>query len=69
MVHDSDYSVIVFFHDTNTKKWRFVHKLDEFASEVLDNKHPSWMYMNVYDRRTRILLKQIRKGDQIPSFL
>ena len=31
MEHKNDYSVIVFFDDTTTKKWKFVHNLDEFA--------------------------------------
>ncbi len=68
MEHKNDYSVVVFFDNTTPKKWEYAHKLNEFA-KFLDEKHSAWLYMNVYDRRTRKYLKRFYNGNPIPSFL
>lgn len=65
----NDYSVIVFLKDEDKpKKWNFVHKLNGF-SKFLDEKHPAWEYMNVYNRRTRQYIKRFHPSDSIPDFL
>lgn len=66
MKHKNDYSVIVFLSTGEVKKWSFVHELKGFA-RFLDQKHPSWIYFNVYNRRTREFLKRYQKGDAIPQ--
>ena len=68
MGHKNDYSVIVFFQNDKPKKWAFVHKLNGFV-EFLNKDHQDWLYMNVYDRKTRKHLKQFHKGDLVPDFL
>ena len=68
MKHKNDYSVIAFLSTGEVKKWQFVHSLKGFAV-FLDQKHPAWMYMNVYNRRTGNFLKRIYKGDTVPDFL
>ena len=65
----NDYSVIVFLeNESKAKKWEYVHKLNGFAM-FLNNKHPQWLYMNVYERRTGKFMKQFKKGNFIPAFL
>jgi len=66
--HKNDYSVVVFLSTGEVKKWSYVGKLDGFA-KFLDNKHSAWMYMNVYDRRTRGYLKRFYKGSKVPTYL
>ncbi|MBN2747566.1 MAG: hypothetical protein JXR34_12635 [Bacteroidales bacterium] len=68
MQHKNDYSVVVFLSTGEVKKWSFVHKLNGFV-QFLDNKHSDWLYMNVYDRRSRKYLKRFYKGNSIPDFL
>lgn len=68
MEHKNDYSVIVFFDDMTTKKWQFAHDLNKFA-KFLNDKHSSWMYMNIYERRSRKYLKRFYNGMVIPAFL
>lgn len=68
MPHKNDYSVVAFFENEKPKKWNFVHRLSPF-SQFLTNKHKDWLYMNVYDRRTRKFLKRFNKGNIIPDFL
>lgn len=69
MEHKNDYSVIVYFPaNINPKKWTYVDKLNGFAM-MLDKSHPTWLYMNVYNRRTRVFLKQLKKGVFIPPYL
>jgi hypothetical protein len=68
MKHRNDYSVITFLSTGEVKKWKFVHALKGFKS-FLDHKHPSWMYMNIYNRRTGEFLKRIGKDQQVPDFL
>jgi hypothetical protein len=68
MKHKNDYSAIAFLSTGEVKKWKYVHQLKGFA-QFLDQKHPDWMYMNVYDRRTGTYLKRILKGNPIPDFL
>ncbi|WP_274474213.1 hypothetical protein [Mangrovimonas aestuarii] len=65
----NDYSVIVFFEDSpKPKKWAYVHKLNGF-SLFLKKNHPTWEYMNVYNRREGTFMKQFRKSDFIPPFI
>lgn len=69
MQHKNDYSVIAYFNDeTKPKKWEFVHKLNGF-SMFLNNSHPTWSYINVYERRTRKYIKRFKKGEFIPAFI
>ena len=65
----NDYSVIVYLeNDNKPKKWSYVHKLNGF-SMFLNTSHPTWSYMNVYERRTGKYLKRFYKGNFIPPFL
>ena len=67
--HKNDYSVIVFFEDKQKpKKWTYVHKLNGF-SLFLDKKHPTWEYMNVYNRRTGESIRRIYRYSFIPEFI
>jgi len=68
MQHKNDYSVIAFFPDRTVKKWNYVHRLDGFI-KFLDKDFEHWLYVNVYDRRTREFLQQIKKGSVPPPFL
>lgn len=68
MSHKNDYSVIAFFPDQKPKKWGFVHKLNSIAV-LLNEKYPSWIYINVYDRRKKQYLKRFYKDAIIPDFL
>jgi hypothetical protein len=68
MEHKNDYTVVAIFPGKVGKKWIYAHKLNEFA-KFLDEKHPAWLYMNVYERRTRKYLKRFYKGNLIPPFL
>tara|TARA_R110001592_G_scaffold326530_1_gene607353 strand:+ start:75 stop:290 length:216 start_codon:yes stop_codon:yes gene_type:complete len=65
----NDYSVIVFLeNETKPKKWEYVHKLNGF-SMFLSKKHSTWLYMNVYNRRSGLFMKQFKKGVFVPPFL
>ena len=66
MIHKNDYSAVVFFDNTTTKKWTYVHNIDSFV-QFLDKEHPSWEYLNLYERRTRKFLKRFYKGASIPK--
>jgi hypothetical protein len=68
MSHKNDYSAVVFLSTGEVKKWTFVHRLDGFV-KFLNDKHPDWLYMNVYDRRKREYLKRFYKGNVVPDFL
>ena len=68
MAHKNDYSCIVFYKSGTTKKWQFVHGLSKFVS-FINEKHPGWDYINVYDRRTGKYLKRFYPGNIIPYFL
>lgn len=68
MKHKNDYSCIVFFETGSPKKWNYVHKLNGFGL-FLDKSHPSWKYLNVYERRSGKYLKRFYKGGFIPPFL
>ena len=68
MLHKNDYSLVVFFQDGTPKKWQFVHNLNKFVS-FLNEKHPNWKYVNVYERRTGKYLKRFYPGNNIPYFL
>jgi len=64
----NDYSVVVFFPDIPPKKWQYVHSLYSM-SNFLKNKFPSWLYMNVYNRRTGVYMKRFYNGDFVPAHL
>lgn len=65
----NDYSVIVYLeNNSKPKKWTYVHKLNGF-SMFLNKTHPTWEYMNVYERRTRKYLKRFKPNDFIPPFI
>lgn len=65
----NDYSVIVYLeNESKPKKWTYVHKLNGF-SMFLNKEHPTWEYMNVYNRRTREYLKRYKPNDFIPPFI
>ncbi|MCW3071118.1 MAG: hypothetical protein JWO44_1008 [Bacteroidetes bacterium] len=68
MAHKNDYSVVVFFPDFTPKKWQFVHRLNTMANH-LNEKHPSWIYMNIYNRREGRFIKRFYKEDVIPEFV
>lgn len=68
MAHKNDYSVIAFFDNQKPKKWGFAHKLTTFRT-FLDTKHSEWIYINVYDRRTKAFIKRLNKEDVFPEFL
>ena len=68
MQHKNDYSLVVFFQDGKVKKWQFVHNLNKFVS-FLNQKHPHWKYINVYERRTGKYIKRFYPGNLIPYFL
>lgn len=68
MEHKNDYTCILFYKNAKPKKWQFVHSLSKFAVFVND-KHPGWEYINVYERRTTKYLKRFYPGNIIPFFL
>lgn len=68
MQHKNDYTCIVYFPELSPKKWQFVHTLNSFAI-FLTVKHPTWLYFNVYERRTGKYLKRFYKGNLAPQFL
>lgn len=68
MSHKNDYSVIAFFPEEKPKKWEFVHKLNSIAT-LLNEKYPTWVYLNVYERRTKKYLKRFYKNSPIPDFI
>ena len=64
----NDYSVIVFFENSpKPKKWKYVHKVDGFA-QFLNKKHPSWIYFNLYNRRSGGFMQRIHKGNHVSPF-
>ncbi len=68
MSHKNDYSIIAFFPDEKPKKWEFVHTINSIAL-MLNEKHPNWLYINVYERRTKKYLKRFYKYAIIPAFV
>ena len=68
MSHKNDYTCIVFYKDSSPKKWSFVHGISKFVA-FLNEKHPGWDYINVYERRTGKFLKRFYQGNAIPYFL
>lgn len=65
----NDYSVIVYFEEgTKPKKWTYVHKLNGFKM-FLTKEHPTWQYMNVYNRRTRAFMRRFQRDAFIPPFI
>ncbi len=67
--HKNDYSAIVFFkNEPQPKKWSYVHNLEKFG-RFLNSKHPDWLYMNIYDRRSKEFKKRFRKENPLPQFL
>jgi hypothetical protein len=63
----NDYSVIAFYEGDKAKKWTYVHNLKKFAN-FLDDVHPGWKYLNVYERRTKKFLRQFKQGSEITPF-
>jgi len=69
MEHKNDYSVLVYFpNDKKPKRWTYVDKLNGFGM-FLNKSHPTWLYMNVYNRRTRDFMKQFKNGNFIPAYI
>ena len=68
MSHKNDYTCIAYFPDKTFKKWTYVHGLYGF-SQFLNSKHPTWLYFNVYERRTGKFIERFSKGSFIPNFL
>ena len=68
MGHKNDYSVIAFLSTGEAKKWNYVHNLKGFA-KFLDDKHPQWLYFNVYSRRERNFLKRFYHGKYVDFLL
>ena len=68
MAHKNDYTCIVYFPGEKPKKWSYVHNLWGF-SQFLNTSHSSWLYFNVYERRTGKYLKRFYKTNPIPGFL
>lgn len=68
MGHKNDYSVIAFFDNQKPKKWSFIHKLSTFG-RFLEQKHPDWTYLNVYDRRNKSYLRRFYRDEVLPDFL
>jgi hypothetical protein len=68
MGHKNDYSVIAFFQNEKPKKWTYVHKISGIV-KYIDSTWPDWLYINVYNRRTRQFLRQFTKGSFVPDFL
>jgi hypothetical protein len=65
----NDYTVIVFFENSKKpKKWNYVHRLNGF-SMFLSKSHPTWEYMNVYNRRTGDFMKRFVRGSFVPPTL
>jgi hypothetical protein len=65
----NDYSVIVFLENqSKPKKWSYVHMLNGFKM-FLNKKHPTWEYMNVYNRREGTFIKRFKKNDFVPPFI
>lgn len=67
-MHKNDYTCIAFYENENPKKWQFVHGLSKFVS-FLNQKHPNWTYLNVYERRTGKYLKRYYPESIVPYFL
>lgn len=63
----NDYSVSVFDAHGFLAKYTYVGNLYKF-SLFLDGKYPSWVYMNVYSRRSNRYLTRFYKGSFIPPF-
>ena len=68
MEHKNDYTCIVFYKSGKPKKWHFVHGLSKFVV-LLNQNHPDWQYINVYERRTGTYLQRFYPNSQIPYFL
>src|SRR4051812_25531334 len=66
--HKNDYTCVVFFQEGKPKKWSFVHGLNGFVN-FLNQKHATWKYCNVYERRTGQYLKRFYPGNIVPNFL
>ncbi len=59
------YSCIVFFENDTPKKWRNVTNFYSF-SQFLDRTYNDWLYINVYDRKTKQYVRRFYKGSYIP---
>ena len=62
------YECTAFFPDTFPKKWKYVRDLQSFA-QFLNSKHPSWKYINVYEKGSKQFLKRFYPQNPIPKVL
>jgi hypothetical protein len=62
----NDYSVTVFFNGRPPIKHQYVDDLRKY-SVFLNNTHSSWLYMNVYNRRSGNFIKRYYFHSEIPS--
>ena len=67
-IQKNDYTCIAFFPMANTKKWVYVGNLWSF-SKFLNGSHSSWIYFNVYNRRSGKYLTRFLPGDKVPVFV
>lgn len=68
MAHKNDYTCIVYFPGEQPKKWSYVHNLWGF-SQFLNQSHSTWLYFNVYERRTGKYIKRFYRTNIVPPFL
>jgi hypothetical protein len=68
MKHKNDYTCIAYFTNQKPKKWTYVHNLGGFTS-FLNKQHSTWLYFNVYERRTSKYLRRFYQGNYVPTFL
>ena len=68
MVNRKMYACFVFFPNGEVKRWKYVTDLKSFE-QFLSKTHPSWKYMNVYEKSTKQYLKRFYPGNIIPKIL
>ena len=68
MVNRKMYACFVFFPNGEVKRWKYVTDLKSFE-QFLSKSHPSWKYLNVYDKGTKQYLKRFYPGNIIPKIL
>ena len=66
MNNSNPYSIVVFFQRRNPLKWKYVNNLKKTAND-LSRLHPTWKYMNVYDRKSGNYLKRFYPENNIPK--
>jgi len=55
------YTVIVFFNDSQPKKWTDVKALGVFV-EMIESEFPKWKYMNVYEVHSKVFIKRLYRN-------